>query len=103
VQTITLQNALQYQMSFATGPTGNITQWLINVDVGSLIIVTHNEPGIIQQDFGTNGDGSGQIRDNPGTWTTGGIVPDTGSTIILMTLTLMALGVAARQFKRAAA
>jgi len=43
-------------------------------------------------------------HDTPGTWTTvTPQVPDTGSTLSLMTLTLMALGVAARQFKRAAA
>ena len=36
----------------------------------------------------------------PGRWTT---VADTGSTLSLMTLILMALGVAARQFKWAAA
>ena len=40
--------------------------------------------------------------DQPGVWRAGHVA-DTGSTLSLMTLTLMALGLVARRFKRAAA
>jgi hypothetical protein len=47
--------------------------------------------------------GFGAILGHPGGWVIRSAVADTGSTLSLMTLTLTALGVAARQFKRAAA
>jgi hypothetical protein len=46
--------------------------------------------------FGLNGH-------HPGVWQTVSAVADTGSTLTLMTLTLMALGLVARPFQRAAA
>jgi hypothetical protein len=46
-------------------------------------------------------DGSNAFQ--PGGWVIRSAVADTGSTLSMMTLTLMALGVAARRFKRAAA
>jgi hypothetical protein len=70
-------------------------------------ILTQNVPGGIIKDAGGALVGFppiGSNSDMPGLWVkqpSG--VPDTGSTLTLMTLTLMALGVAARQFKRAAA
>ena len=47
--------------------------------------------------------GFGAILGHPGGWVILSAVADTGSTLLLMTLTFMALGVAARLFKRAAA
>jgi hypothetical protein len=44
----------------------------------------------------------GSNFDAPGGWTTVAGVPDAGSTLSLMTLTLVALGLVARRFQRAA-
>jgi len=62
----------------------------------------NNPPGDIS-DAGEMGVlGFGFNRLSPGEWTVRPVA-DTGSTLSLITLTLMALGVAARQFKQAAA
>jgi len=85
---------------FATGPSGAITQWEVQLQGfgrGSLI----NTDDFLRGDLGISGGGSG-ASEAPGTWTSRSVA-DTGSTLSLMTLTLMALGVAARHFKRAAA
>jgi len=57
----------------------------------------------VDRSQGATETGFGANFDSPGTWTTVGAVANTGYTLSLMTLTLMALGVAARLFKRAAA
>jgi hypothetical protein len=50
---------------------------------------------------GNHGDDMGFSAGNPGAWlTSGGRVPDKGSTLSLMTLTLSALGLAARRLQR---
>ena len=95
-------------IKLGTGPTGAINAWNIQLtrlsgvtegEIDTLNTGDHGEfVGIFPEDVG-NGSNSGL----PGTWTLVGGVPDTGSTLSLMTLTLMALSVAARQFKRAAA
>ena len=107
VQTLTNSN---FFMQFATGPTGAIIAWNVVVeglnDLGSLgQIGTRNTVVLLVQDFGFLEALTirGLNHDNPGTWTTVGNVSDTGSTLSLMTLTLMALGLVARQFKRRAA
>ena len=70
-------------------------------------IVTNNHPtdihdsGIVIPEGGPFVFGANEL--NPGEWSGPISAPDAGSTLSLMTLTLMALGVAARQFKRAAA
>jgi hypothetical protein len=90
---------------FATGPSGEITMWDITINHNGGKIGTDSDdlPGP-DEDFGFSGPaGFGSIEFNPGLWRATGSVSDTGSTLSLMTLTLMALGVAARQFKRAAA
>jgi hypothetical protein len=46
--------------------------------------------------------GFGDNAGPPGSWQRAGAVVDTGSTVTLMTLILMALGLATRRFKRAA-
>jgi hypothetical protein len=54
-------------------------------------------------DSGASGFGTfGANRGTPGIWSIIGRVPDTGSTLSLMTLTLMALGLVARRFQRPA-
>jgi hypothetical protein len=97
-------------MQFATGPTGAIIVWNVVVDglndLGSLGgIGTRNTVVLLVQDFGFREALTmrGLNHDNPGTWTTVGNVSDTGSTLPLMTLTLMALGLVARRSQRAAA
>ena len=102
VQTITQPNATGYQFSFATGSTGAITAWSISIVSTQGLIDTVSTPeafDLAQFDraFALN-------RGAPGTWTSDGApVSDTGSSLSMMTLTLIALGVAARKFKRAAA
>ena len=96
--------------AFETGPTGLIINWA--VDVSNLTfpsgeITTFKLPNGASEDVGEErfpDPGTGIIFGAPGTWTTvGAVVADTGSAFSLMTLTFMALGLVARQFKRAAA
>jgi len=104
VQTITnLTPNVTLMFQFVTGPAGAITGWFVSVQIATGFIRTTNflVPGI--HDQGGTETGFGVNFDSPGTWTTVGAVADTGSTLSLMTLTLMALGVAARRFKRAPA
>ena len=114
VQTITDLTATIAQILFSTGPTGLIQKWHIDLerDIGDnhQAVGTVNDlasSGLIadfaiQQVAGTIV-GEGQNMLAPGVWVTRSAVADTGSTLSMLTLTLMALGVAARQFKRAAA
>jgi hypothetical protein len=93
---------------FATNARGEITLWDVTAQIlGTLPhmgIDTHNggNPHAPPHDFGFVGPTAGQNSRMPGVWS-GRSVPDAGSTLSLMTLTLMALGVATRQFKRASA
>jgi hypothetical protein len=100
----TLTNLTPFTLfQFATGSTGAITQW--NIVLASQldhIIVTRNAPGDVEDGgrfslfvFGNN-------ANSAGTWAISASVADTGSTLSLMTLTLMALGLVARRFQRAA-
>ena len=95
-------------ISIGTGPTGAINAWNIDLTNDSIFvesqITTANAADFARRfGFSPEDSGNGSNSGSPGTWTLVGSVPDTGSTLSLMTLTLMALGVAARQFKRAAA
>ena len=107
VQTITNFDADQPFFSFATDGAGHITVWEAVTEVSGLppnFIETartglHNtfDEGVISlQEGGFN-------TFSPGEWSGFVAVPDAGSTLSLMTLTLMALGLVARQFKRGAA
>ena len=105
VQTITKLNALSSSFSFSTGPTGAITGWDVFSGSPTGFIITNSviQPPLDRGELLELGDHLGTVRTS-GTWAlVSSSVPDTGSTLSLMTLTLMALGVAARQFKRAAA
>jgi hypothetical protein len=88
---------------FATGPTGAITLWdfgffTVHGDLGSV------NRGTFPADAGLLvANGFGFNIDMPGRWRSVAGVPDAGSTFGLLSLSLTALGVAARQFKRAAA
>ena len=90
----------------ATGAAGQITDWLILADTDPSsfggIIETTTAPAIGFLDIGIlNLQSEGLNFGPPGTWTTLESVADTGSTLPLITLTLMALCLVAQQFKRA--
>ena len=104
VQTITNVNAIGSSFFFATGPSGLPSAW--NISAHGLLggISTAGGGSISPGDLGHLQTGpAGEVLSNPGIWMVGGQVPDTGSTLSLMTLTLMALGLVARRFQRAAA
>ena len=106
VQTIDSSSFTFVIMSFATGPTGAIAGWLVQVGTNTGIIQTANS--IAAFDSGqlqARGAGFGEVvfAENPGTWSTTTSVPDAGSTFALLSLSVTALGLATRQFKRAAA
>jgi len=113
LQTITNSTAGSSTFHFATGPTGMITGWELGAQVGDgfpdAVIFTFGSPfapgvGGDQAGFDQNGPNPGfAFNDNsPGTWTKAA-VPDAGSSLAVLSLSLTALGVAARQFKRGAA
>ena len=101
VQTLTKQTPGTITLfSFQTGPTGAITGWLvaINLAVGGSIQTETAPPALVTLDFGADiGSAFGRVSGDPGTWAMVTGVPDTGSTLTLMTVTLMALGLVARQ------
>jgi hypothetical protein len=118
VQTITnlISNSFTF-FEFFTGPTGQIERWEVSVfktgphpEFVEFQIATWNDP--VEDD---NGDVEGVFdsvvfqgpnafnEQQPGVWEIRSAVADTGTTLSLMTLSLMALGVATRQFKRASA
>ena len=97
---------------FATNANGEITFWAVgaepDVPVGSRGIATYNDgiPGHRPEDSGfiaVMGEDIAYNFDSPGVRSQGIATPDAGSTLSLMTLTLMALGLVARRFKRTAA
>jgi hypothetical protein len=105
VQTISNLNAADRFFQFATGATGEITFWTLFISGGLDNFIATDLNGGLDGDTGLvgGGEGIGQNVSNPGSWRVLPALPDAGSTVSLMTLTLMALGVATRQFKRAAA
>ena len=108
VQTITNLNANFAEFLFATGALGAITEWYVRVEAeyGELSkesitstrgVLPHGatyDEGVFSSSL-RNGIGTNAGR--PGEWT-----PDAGSTLSLMMLALMALGLVARRFQRAA-
>jgi hypothetical protein len=105
VETITDQTlGVGSTFDFATGPTGKITEWYVAVDIFPFPtgeIRTRSQPGEQAYDWGISRGQEGSVFDHPGTWTTGApSAPDAGSSLALLSLSLTALGVTARQFKR---
>ena len=95
---------------FATNAQGLITFWALGVSTTSpQNIATFNDgnPFDPPMDAGTTaelpGNAAAYNLNTPGVWSQGIATPDAGSTLSLMTLTLMALGLVARRFQRAAA
>jgi len=106
VQTITDLNAASSSFRFGTGPTGSITIWSLFASLlGGSIIEIENASGNVFDTGLTSTPGqndvSGINRGMPGVWSAS--VPDAGSTLALLFLSLAALGLAARRLKWAAA
>jgi hypothetical protein len=96
-QTFTNTDALRaITFEFATDSNGLILSWIVNVQGG-----TDGDPRFITTtpavDIGFQilDDGFGEIDNDPGGWIA-------EPTLLLMTLTLMALGLVARRFQRVA-
>ena len=108
VQTISNLTATGGFFYFATNASGAITEWNFYVREEPTTGVIYsfsfrpNGPHLDAGVIGPDGHG-GYVFHLPGMWRTLDTVPDVGSTLSLMTLTLMALGLVGRQFKRAAA
>jgi hypothetical protein len=111
VRTLTNLNASGSGFTFATSSTGAITQWdafaFINNPTESDVIRTGNPalPSSEVTDFASlppSDDNDAHNLNAPGVWSVAA-APDAGSTVGLFLLSLTAFGVAARQFKRAAA
>jgi hypothetical protein len=103
VQTLTNLNAPNPFFFFATDDAGTITGWRLRADVFPSQIIATRTTGSTPGDFAQFFDGIGRNGGTPGVWVTTGSVADTGSTLSLMTLTFMALGLVTQRFKRAAA
>jgi hypothetical protein len=102
VQTISSTQVSAHGFRFATNGSGEIIFWDLEVDFASSSILTRDVPANVV-DLGHTADGLARNTDIPGVWSQGIATPDAGSTLSLMTLTLMALGLVARRFQRAAA
>src|SRR5262245_52469164 len=94
---------------FSTDASGFITAWHLDVlDIihpfASGIDTVFRGPATgTGSDAGNYGSfNNGFNMNSPGEWTVRPLVSDAGSTLTLMTLTLMALGLVARRFQRAA-
>jgi hypothetical protein len=103
VQTLRRTGTQSLGFRFATNARGEILAWEIEVDFAASSILTRHGVVFGDVDLGHNADGLARNEDMPGVWSQGIATPDAGSTLSLMTLTLMALGVAARRFQRTAA
>src|SRR4030095_9571425 len=107
VQTLTSGPLVFGSFGFSTDATGMIVSWDLSVQTFDAMsrIRTFSD-----FEFGVAGDMAhepgGEVAENvfdPGTWTSTAGVPDSASTLTLLSLSLLALGVAARRFRRAAA
>jgi hypothetical protein len=103
IQTITNLNTANTFFQFATGPSGSITNWVISTSATGAVIQTRSTPNatIDLAEIFSPTFGFAENIDTPGRWSSA--VPDAGSSLALLSQSLTALGVAARQFKRAAA
>jgi hypothetical protein len=107
VQTFTINTATTLStFRFQTDASGVITGWDIEVftDANRGILTVSGVAGLVTTDGGGGTDVNNRARNRnaPGEWTVAS-VPDAGSSIALLSLSITALGVAARRFKRAAA
>jgi hypothetical protein len=92
---------------FSTDASGFITDWHVDVSTifgafAGIDTVNNTVTGSISDAGFISGLGNGFNMHRPGEWTVRPLVSDTGFTLSLMTLTLMALGLLAGRFQRAA-
>jgi len=108
VQTINNHNTdpIDTVFQFVTDATSTITHWEVAVGSGDFPNIrsfnglpTIEFVGDSAVDENVNFAGN---SDSPGVWSVNASVPDAGSTLSLMTLTLMAFGLLARRLQRAA-
>ena len=106
VQTLSNLNAPFASFFFSTDQLGLITEWSVVAQNFTSAIGTNKNLfsplGFPTADLGLTTTGEGRVEDSPGTWATAA-VPDGGTSLALLSLSLTALGVAARKFKWAAA
>ena len=108
VLTITNFDATVAVFIFATDGAGHIVEWSVVASSSPLgpglrgVISSANGFRVGDEGY-IDPDNEGFNSFSPGEWGGKAAVPDAGSTLSLMTLTLMVLGVAAQRFKRAAA
>jgi len=108
VQTISNLNAMFFLFfQFATDATGAISEWEVfvsTVDFGQILTRNILNDANPEEDHTVDPSGGfGENFNDPEQWRARDNVPDAGSTLSMMTLTLMALGLVARRFQRAAA
>ena len=100
VQTISNHNAIEVEFQFATDATSTITHWFVATGSGDFPnIRTFNEIDFIVDSAVDENVNFAGNSDSPGVWSVNASVPDAGSTLSLMTLTLMALDLVARRFQ----
>ena len=106
VQTITNFETLPSFFLFSTDGSGHIVEWIVEAKGPTAEGSVGTEARLEDHtgaDLGEEDEVNFGVNDNtPGEWTGNVLVPDAGSTLSLMTLTLMALGLVARRFQRAA-
>ena len=96
VQTISNHNAIDFFFQFATDATSSITHWAVGVALDDFPnINTFNDPNSVEDDGVDENLDGGSNSDSPGVWSVNASVPDAGSTLSSMTLTLVALGLVA--------
>jgi hypothetical protein len=105
VQTITQLDTRGFGFFMSTDAFGHIAAWRFDALLGPDTGITSDNLAFafppFDIGFTTRGD-FGINNFSPGIWVGGPLVSDAGSTLSLMTLTLMALGLVARRFQRAA-
>jgi len=102
VQTIRSTGGGLGHFEFATNARGEITTWYVTAELRPFgDIGTSYEVHVVARDVAQRRAFNAFALDNPGEWRKGIATPDAGSTLSLMTLTLMALGLVARRFQRA--
>src|SRR5262245_18493154 len=104
VQTITKLTANSSSFAFQTNGIGGVTMWAVvvhssPVQQGPFIPTFNTNLGRARDTGGLGIFDFGEDNGPPGTWTRAS-VPDAASTFTLLYLSLTALGVAARRFKR---
>ena len=106
VQTLTSEPLVAGSFGFSTDATGTIVSWTIDVETfgaASRIFTLNDFEFAVASDMAqAPGGGVADNLNAPGTWTSKAGVPDSASTLALLSLSLTALGVAARRFQRAA-